>query len=68
MMSKIWTNGDKIILLRRKHRGKRRNCTLRAIAPFLPQCFQKLSVVDASNSVFMEQRVKNSLRPKRKRQ
>ena len=35
MMSKIWTNGDTIIQLGRKHRGKGRNCSLRAISPFL---------------------------------
>ena len=34
MMSKIWTNGDTIIRLSRKHCGKRRNCSLRAISPF----------------------------------
>ena len=28
MMSKIWTNGDSVILFIRKHRGKRRNCSL----------------------------------------
>ena len=34
MMSKIWTNGDTIIWSSRKHCGKRRNCSLRAISPF----------------------------------
>ena len=34
MMLKIWTNGDTIILLSRKHCGKRRICSLRAISPF----------------------------------
>ena len=33
MMAKIWTKGDTIICLSRK-RGKRRNCSLRAISPF----------------------------------
>ena len=47
IISKIWTNGDTIILLSRKHCGKRRNRSLRAISPF-PQCFQKLPVVDTS--------------------
>ena len=46
MMSKIWTNGDKINCLSRKHCGKRRNGSLRAIFPF-PQCFQKQFFVDA---------------------
>ena len=40
VMSKIWTNGDTIILLNRKHCGKRRNCSLRAISPF-PAMFSK---------------------------
>ena len=34
MLSKIWTNGDTIIWLNRKHCGKRRNCSLRAISLF----------------------------------
>ena len=34
MMSKIWTNGDTVIWLTRKHCGKRRNCLLWAISPF----------------------------------
>ena len=49
MISKIWTNGDAIISVNRKHEEKRE------IAPFekeklllFPQCFQKLFVVDAS--------------------
>ena len=41
MMSKIWTSGDVIIWLNRKHCGKRRNCSF-------PQCFQKLFAIDAS--------------------
>ena len=40
MMSKIWTNGDTIFRLSRKHCGKRRNCLLRAISPF-PTMFSK---------------------------
>ena len=40
MMSKIWINGDTNILLGRKHCGKRRNCSLRAISPF-PALFSK---------------------------
>ena len=39
-MSKIWTNGDAIIILSRKHFWKRRNCSLRAISPF-PAMFSK---------------------------
>ena len=31
---------EKVLLLRRKHCGKMRNCSLRAILLF-PQCFQK---------------------------
>ena len=34
IISKIWTSGDTIIRLGRKHRGKRRNCSSRAISPF----------------------------------
>ena len=34
MMARIWTNGDTITYLSRKHCGKRRNCSLRAISPF----------------------------------
>ena len=39
-MAKIWTKGDTIICLSRKHCGKRRNCSLRAISPF-PTMFSK---------------------------
>ena len=35
IMSKIWINGNTIIWLSRKRFGKRRNCSLRAISPFL---------------------------------
>ena len=42
MMSKIWTNGDSIIRLTRKHCGKSYEQFL-----LFPQCFPKLSVVDA---------------------
>ena len=45
MMAKIWTNGDTINCLSRKHCGKRKNCSLEAIS-FFPQCFQKQSVAD----------------------
>ena len=34
LMSKMWTNGDTIICLCRKHCGKRSNCLSRAISPF----------------------------------
>ena len=40
MMAKIWTNGDTIICLSRKHFGKRRNCSLQLISPF-PTIFSK---------------------------
>ena len=40
MKSQIWNNWDTIIWLRRKHCGKRRNCSLRAISPF-PTMFSK---------------------------
>ena len=40
-ISKTWTNGDTIISLSRKHCGKRRNCSLRAISPF-PTMFPKV--------------------------
>ena len=47
-MANIWTNGDTIICLSRKHFGKRRNWPLQAVFLF-PQCFQKQSVVDVFN-------------------
>ena len=34
VIAKIWMNGDTIICLSSKQWGKRRNWTLRAIAPF----------------------------------
>ena len=40
MMSKIWTNEDTITCLSRKHCGKWKNCSLRAIYPF-PRMFSK---------------------------
>ena len=40
MMSKIWTNGDTIISLNRKHCGKRINFSLQAISSF-PTMFLK---------------------------
>ena len=40
MTAKIWTNGDSIIRMSRKHYGKRRNCSSRAISPF-PIMFSK---------------------------
>ena len=51
MMSKIGTNGDTINLFSRKHCGKRRNCSLRAISHFP---IQKLSSVDESKWVSEE--------------
>ena len=41
VMAKLWTNGDTIICLSRKHCGKRKNCSLRAISPF-PTMFSKV--------------------------
>ena len=40
VVSKEWTNGDTIIRLSRKHCGKRRSCSSRAISPF-PTMFSK---------------------------
>ena len=40
IMSKILTNGDTTFLLSRKHCGKRRNCSLRAISSF-PTMFSR---------------------------
>ena len=40
MIAKLWTYWDTIICLSRKHCGKRRNCSLRAISPF-PIMFSK---------------------------
>ena len=42
MIADIWTNGDTILCLSRKHHGKRRNC------------FQKQSDVDVLKWVSME--------------
>ena len=42
MIAKIWTNGDTVIWLSRKHCGKRRNCSLWEISPF-PTMFSKAS-------------------------
>ena len=53
MVARLWTNGDTIICLSRKHCGKRRSCSLQAISPF-PTMFQKQSVVDALKCVSME--------------
>ena len=36
MKSEMWINGDTDISKSRKHCGKRRNCSLRAISPFPP--------------------------------
>ena len=52
MMAKIWTNGDTIICLSRKHCGKR-SCSLQAISPF-HTIFQKQSVVDVLKRLSME--------------
>ena len=53
MMSKTWTNGDTIIWLSRKHCGKGEIACYELFLIF-PQCFQKLSVVDVSEWVYME--------------
>ena len=42
MMSKIWTNGDTVNRLSKKHCGNRRNCSLQAISPF-PIMFPKVA-------------------------
>ena len=47
MMSKIWTNGDTILSLSRNIVGKGEIAHYEQFLLF-PQCFQKLSVVDAS--------------------
>ena len=48
MISKIWTNGDTIIWLNKKNIvGKGEIARYEQFLLF-PQCFQKLSVVDAS--------------------
>ena len=62
MTSKIWTNWDTNILLSRKHCGKGRNCSLRAISPF-PQCFQKLSAIDVSNEYLWSKGFNSSRSP-----
>ena len=41
-MSEIWTNGDTIICLSRKHCGKRREIARHEQFLLFPQCFQKL--------------------------
>ena len=52
MMSKIWTNGDTIIRVENIVRKREIACYEQFL--LFPQCFQKLSVVDASKSVSME--------------
>ena len=39
--------------------GKRRNCSLRAISPSKPQCFQKTCTADMSNQGVVWERVNN---------
>ena len=58
-MAKIWTNWDTIISLSRKHCGKRRNCSLRAIPPF-PTMFSKAVICRRVEMSIMESRVKGS--------
>ena len=41
MMAKIWTNGDTVICLSRKHCGKRRNCSLRSNFSFSHNVFKR---------------------------
>ena len=51
--NEIWKNGDAIICLSRKHCGKRRNCSLRAISSF-----PTFSTAVCCRCVKMEKRVK----------
>ena len=44
--SKLDENAGKVILKGRKHCGKRRNSSFRAIFLLLPQCFQKTFIAD----------------------
>ena len=53
MMSKIWTNWDTIIWWSRNFEGKGEIACYEQFLLF-PQCFQKLSVVDASKWISME--------------
>ena len=41
-----------------KHCGKRGNCTFCAISPFVTMFSKKLSAAEASESVYMRERVK----------
>ena len=53
MMSKIWTNGVQLSDWVENSVGKEETARYEQFLLF-PQCFQKLSVVDASKWVFME--------------
>ena len=53
MMSKIWTNGDTFTDLVENIVGKEEIARYEQFLLF-PQCFEKLSVVDASKCVSME--------------
>ena len=53
MMSKIWTNEDTIIWLSEKIEEKGETAYYKQFLLFT-ECFQKLSVVDASKCVSME--------------
>ena len=48
-MSKIWTNEDTVILLSRKHCGKRRNCSLRANFFFFHNVFKSCQLLMRQN-------------------
>ena len=52
MMSKIWTNGDQLLVKVENIVGKGKIAHFEQFLLF-PQCFQKLSIVDASKLVSM---------------
>ena len=52
MMSKIWTNGDQLLVQVENIVGKGKIAHFEQFLLF-PQCFQKLSIVDASELVSM---------------
>ena len=54
---KIWRKWQKVIQPGRKHCGKRKNCSLRAISLF-PQCFQKSCFPGVSKGVIVWKWVK----------
>ena len=54
----IWRKWQKVIQMGRKHCGKRRNCSLRAISPFSPSVFLKACFPGASKGVIVWEWVK----------